>query len=237
MFPEVWFHLNIVSKMSFRTFASICKYLKKSKGGVCSCGNKKKLSFKDSQFELYCEDFIICFFKRFREIFVCKDQGQKTALNALDFCTLRCLTHVSLLQWKHCMDSLPGNPQEHNHCEQTQFISASTGVNANLCHAEREKQINKVQTSCYRLWTWACLRKTQVKWKTSSRFNFVPNRGCCRVQTKDKNDHLQCYHCRMVRWHRGELTWSSCTFVISPLMLHSTYRLWLSILLPYRRVF
>lgn len=90
MFPGVWFHLNIVSKMSFRTFASICKYLKKSKGGVCSCGNKKKLSFKDSQFELYCEDFIICFFKRFREIFVCKDQGQKTALNALDFCTLRC---------------------------------------------------------------------------------------------------------------------------------------------------
>lgn len=131
-------------------------------------------------------------------------------------------THVSLLQWKHCMDSLPGNPQEHNHCEQTQFISASTGVNANLCHAEREKQINKVQTSCYRLWTWASLRKTQVKWKTLSRFNFVPNRGCCRVQTKDKNDHLQCYHCRMVRWHRGELTWSSCTFVISPLMLHST---------------
>lgn len=241
MFPEVWFHLNIVSKMSFRTFASICKYLKKSKGGVCSCGNKKKssvlktvslnctvrilssASLKDSEKSL---------FARIKA----KKQHWMPLISALwDAIILK--THVSLLQWKHCMDSLPGNPQEHNHCEQTQFISASTGVNANLCHAEREKQINKVQTSCYRLWTWACLRKTQVKWKTSSRFNFVPNRGCCRVQTKDKNDHLQCYHCRMVRWHRGELTWSSCTFVISPLMLHSTYRLWLSILLPYRRVF
>lgn len=193
--------------MSFRTFASICKYLKKSKGGVCNCSNKKKssvlktvslnctvrilssASLKDSEKSVFARN-------------KAKKQHWMPLISALwDAIILK--PHVCLLQWKHCMDSLPGNPQEHNHCEQTQFIFASTGVNANLCHAEREKQINKVQTSCHRLWTWAFLRKTQVKWKTLSRFDFVPNRGCCCVQAKDKNDHLQCYH---YTFHKASIT-------------------------------